>query len=58
MTTTPDRTPTTTPDRIAEIVGRYGPDSIVGRFIGRAEPEIDAAARRIDSRLIQARATA
>lgn len=58
MTTTPDGTPTTTPDRIAEIVGRYGPDSIVGRFIRRAEPEIDAAARRIDSRLIQARATA
>ncbi|MFJ9772717.1 HD domain-containing protein [Kitasatospora sp. NPDC101157] len=54
MTTTPDGTPTTTPDRIAEIVGRYGPDSIVGRFIRRAEPEIDAAARRVEGRLVQA----
>ncbi|MDH6705321.1 putative nucleotidyltransferase with HDIG domain [Kitasatospora sp. MAA19] len=53
MTTTPDGTPTTTPDRIGEIVGRYGPDSVVGRFIRRAEPEIDAAARRVEGRLLQ-----
>ncbi|MGW3042465.1 HD domain-containing protein [Kitasatospora sp. NPDC001159] len=53
MTTTPDGTPTTTPDRIAEIVGRYGPDSVVGRFIRRAEPEIDEAARRVEGRLLQ-----
>ncbi|GHH73754.1 metal-dependent phosphohydrolase, HD subdomain protein [Kitasatospora indigofera] len=51
MTTTPDGTPTTTPARVAEIVGRYGPDSIVGRFIRRAEPEIHAAARRIADRV-------
>ncbi len=51
MTTTPDGTPTTTPARIAEIVGRYGPDSIVGRFIRRAEPEIHAAARRVEQRV-------
>lgn len=53
MTTTPDGVPTTTPDRIGEIVGRYGPDSVVGRFIRRAEPEIDAAARRVEGRLLQ-----
>ncbi|MFJ6772090.1 HD domain-containing protein [Kitasatospora sp. NPDC091257] len=53
MTTTPDGTLTTTPDRIAEIVGRYGPDSIVGRFIRRAEPEINAAARRVEVRLLK-----
>ncbi|RAJ42826.1 putative nucleotidyltransferase with HDIG domain [Kitasatospora sp. SolWspMP-SS2h] len=51
MTTTPDGTATTTPARIAEIVGRYGPDSIVGRFIRRAEPEIHAAAQRVEHRL-------
>ncbi|MFJ1753869.1 HD domain-containing protein [Kitasatospora sp. NPDC088134] len=58
MTTTPDGAPTTTPDRIAEIVGRYGPDSVVGRFIRRAEPEIGAAALRVESRLGQARNSA
>ncbi|MFE2914228.1 HD domain-containing protein [Kitasatospora indigofera] len=51
MTTTPDGTPTTTPARVAEIVSRYGPDSIVGRFIRRAEPEIHAAARRVEDRV-------
>ncbi|WP_457029465.1 HD domain-containing protein [Kitasatospora sp. P5_F3] len=51
MTTTPDGTSTTTPARVAEIVGRYGPDSIVGRFIRRAEPEIHAAAERVERRL-------
>ncbi|MFD7985467.1 HD domain-containing protein [Kitasatospora indigofera] len=58
MTTTPDGTSTTTPARIAEIVGRYGPDSIVGRFIRRAEPEIHAAAQRVERRLSQANALA
>lgn len=58
MTTTPDGTSTTTPARIAEIVGRYGPDSIVGRFIRRAEPEIHAAAQRVENRLSQANAPA
>ena len=51
MTTTPDGTSTTTPARISEIVGRYGPDSIVGRFIRRAEPEIHAAAERVQGRM-------
>ncbi|MDH6110380.1 hypothetical protein P3T36_003417 [Kitasatospora sp. MAP12-15] len=53
MTTTPDGTSTTTPARISEIVGRYGPDSIVGRFIRRAEPEIHAAAERVEGRMSQ-----
>ncbi|MFC8527126.1 HD domain-containing protein [Nocardia sp. NPDC057227] len=51
MTTTPDGTTTTPAERIGEIVGRYGLDSIVGRFIRRAEPTILAAAARIDSAL-------
>ncbi|GAA1070187.1 HDIG domain-containing protein [Kitasatospora nipponensis] len=58
MTTTPDGTSTTTPARVAEMVGRYGPDSIVGRFIRRAEPEIEAAAHRVEERLSQARTRA
>ncbi len=49
LTTTPDGGPTTPADRVAEIVSRYGPDSIVGRFIRRAEPEILAVGRRIDN---------
>lgn len=47
MTTTPDGKPTTPADRIAEIVSRYGPETIVGRFIRRAEPDILATAARI-----------
>ncbi|MCC3775358.1 HD domain-containing protein [Streptomyces sp. UNOB3_S3] len=51
MTTTPDGAPTNPTDRVAEIVGRYGPDSVVGRFIRRAEPEIQAASDRVQRRL-------
>jgi len=51
MTTTPDGNPTTPQDRVAEIVNRYGPDSLIGRFIRRAEPEIYAATARVDQRL-------
>lgn len=47
MTTTPDGHPTTTQDRIAEILSRYGADSVVGRFIRRASPEIFAAVARV-----------
>lgn len=54
MTTTPDGTPTTSVDRISEIVQRYGPDTVVGRFIQRAAPEIHAAAGRVEERLAQA----
>jgi hypothetical protein len=48
MTTTPDGTRTTSASRIAEIATRYGSDSVVGRFIGLAEPHILSAVRRIE----------
>ncbi|MFJ5039071.1 HD domain-containing protein [Streptomyces parvulus] len=54
MTTTPDGTQTTPTERLDEIVQRYGPDTIVGRFIQRAAPEIHAAADRVRERLAQA----
>ncbi|GAA3487900.1 HD domain-containing protein [Streptomyces cremeus] len=47
MTTTPDGTVTTAEARIEEIRERYGEDSIVGRFIRRAAPEIYASVRRV-----------
>lgn len=53
MTTTPDGTPTTSTERLDEIVHRYGPDTIVGRFIQRAAAEIHAAAKRVEGRLAQ-----
>ncbi|MEU6214391.1 HD domain-containing protein [Streptomyces sp. NPDC047023] len=49
MTTTPDGERTTAEDRLAEVVSRYGPDSLVGRFIRRASPEIIAAVSRTES---------
>ena len=55
MTTTPDGTRTTSEARIAEIVGRYGPDTIVGRFIQRAAPEIHAAVDDVSQRLAVSR---
>lgn len=48
MTTTPDGERTIAEDRVAEIVGRYGEDSLVGRFIRRASPEIFAAVSRVE----------
>ncbi|MFD4863699.1 HD domain-containing protein [Streptomyces sp. NPDC058412] len=55
MTTTPDGGHTTSTDRVGEIVGRYGPDTIVGRFIQRAAPEIHASVQRVEGRLDAAR---
>lgn len=54
MTTTPDGTQTTPAERLDEIVQRYGPDTIVGRFIQRAAPEIHSAAGRVEERLAKA----
>ncbi|MGW0653742.1 HD domain-containing protein [Streptomyces umbrinus] len=54
MTTTPYGEPTTADARLAEILSRYGDDSIVGRFIRRAEPQIHSAVRDVDSRLAAA----
>lgn len=51
MTTTPDGERTTAAERVAEIVGRYGANSLVGRFIRRAEPEIGAAVGRVGAAL-------
>ncbi|MFF9015191.1 HD domain-containing protein [Streptomyces sp. NPDC014870] len=51
MTTTPDGCPTTAQERVAEILGRYGADSIVGRFIRRASPEIFASVERVEAAL-------
>ena len=51
MTTTPDGERTTAESRLVEILGRYGVDSVVGRFIRRAAPEILAAVGRIDASL-------
>lgn len=54
MTTTPDGTHTTPAERLGEIVQRYGPETIVGRFIQRAAPEIYAASERVEGRLAKA----
>lgn len=51
MTTTPDGHRTTEQERVAEIVGRYGADGVVGRFICRAAPEIFAAVERVEAAL-------
>lgn len=58
MTTTPDGGHTTSGDRVDEIVGRYGPDTVVGRFIQRAAPEIHASVKRVQGRLGAARKSA
>ncbi|MFD9055727.1 HD domain-containing protein [Streptomyces albidoflavus] len=54
MTTTPDGEATTSTARVTEIVQRYGPDTVVGRFIQRAAPEIHAAVARVDQRMAAA----
>ncbi|MEV7051972.1 HD domain-containing protein [Streptomyces anulatus] len=51
MTTTPDGGRTTAEERVAEIRGRYGDDSVVGRFIRRAAPEIFASVERVEAAL-------
>lgn len=55
MNTTPDGTPTNPVDRVNEIAGRYGPDSLIGTFIRRAEPEILASTARVIERLAAAK---
>ncbi|NUL03624.1 HD domain-containing protein [Streptomyces lunaelactis] len=51
MTTTPDGEATSAEARLAEITNRYGADSMVGRFIRRATPDILAAVGRVESAL-------
>ncbi|MFF9897730.1 HD domain-containing protein [Streptomyces longispororuber] len=55
MTTTPDGARTTSGERISEILSRYGADSVVGRFIRRAEPGIRAAVGRVEERVARHR---
>ncbi|MFF3449814.1 HD domain-containing protein [Streptomyces sp. NPDC002667] len=55
MNTTPDGTPTNPVDRINEITGRYGPDSLIGTFIRRAEPEVLASTARVLERVAAAK---
>ncbi|GAA5097013.1 HD domain-containing protein [Nocardia iowensis] len=52
ITTTPDGTRTTAANRIAEILSRYGPDTVVGRFIQRAAPDIFATVARVEQALL------
>lgn len=51
MTTTPDGEVSSVDARLAEITARYGSDSVVGRFIRRAAPDILAAVGRIETAL-------
>ena len=51
MTTTPDGGETTVADRVAEILGRYGPDDLVSQFIRRAWDDLNAAVERTERRL-------
>lgn len=51
MTTTPDGRRTTAQERVTEIVSRYGADSVVGRFIRRAAPEVFSAVERVEAAL-------
>lgn len=51
MTTTPDGEITSVEARLAEITARYGSDSLVGRFIRRASPEILASVERVETAL-------
>jgi putative nucleotidyltransferase with HDIG domain len=54
MTVSPDGLPVDVDERIGEILARYGPNSVVGRFIARAEPELRAAVHRVALQLRQA----
>jgi putative nucleotidyltransferase with HDIG domain len=55
MNTTPDGAPTNPIDRVNEIASRYGPDSLIGTFIRRAEPEILASTSRVLDRVAGAK---
>jgi len=54
MTTTPDGALTTSTARVEEILGRYGADSVVGRFIRRAAPAIHESVARVQARAAEA----
>ncbi|MFI1868558.1 HD domain-containing protein [Streptomyces jumonjinensis] len=54
MTTTPNGERTTSRARVDEILGRYGEDGVVGRFIRRAAPSIHNSVNRIEARATDA----
>ncbi|MEW1550747.1 HD domain-containing protein [Streptomyces tsukubensis] len=54
MTTTPSGELTTPRARVDEILGRYGEDGIVGRFIRRAAPAIRDSVDRIEAAATEA----
>ncbi|ORT57953.1 HD domain-containing protein [Streptomyces sp. CB03238] len=54
MTTTPDGGRTTSEERVGEILGRYGEDSVVGRFIRRAAPAIHGSVERVRAAAVEA----
>jgi hypothetical protein len=54
MTTGPSGEELAYDDRLAEILARYEPDSIVGRSMRRAEPAIRAAIDRTRQRMADA----
>ncbi|MFG2370429.1 HD domain-containing protein [Streptomyces sp. NPDC048504] len=54
MTTTPDGAVTTSYARVEEILRRYGADSVVGRFIGRAAPAIHGSVERVQAQAAKA----
>lgn len=51
LTTGADGQPTTVEDRLADIYNRYPPGHVVHESIRRAEPELIATVRRVESRL-------
>lgn len=54
MTTTPDGALTDVAGRLAEITDRYGADSLVGRFVEQAGPDLRSATARTQARLAAA----
>jgi hypothetical protein len=54
MTTTPNGSVVSVHDRISEIAERYGPESVVTRFIREAEPHLVSSVRRTAHRLCSA----
>lgn len=54
MTVSPDGLPVSVEARISEVIGRYGSESVVGRFMRLAGPELRAATARVDQRLAHA----
>ncbi|MFV2100006.1 HD domain-containing protein [Micromonospora sp. LOL_024] len=52
ITTGPDGQDFEVLERLAEIRSRYGPEHLVTRFIGRAEPGMVAAVQRTQGRLV------